>query len=142
MPGQFRQTTPQAAVSLLHRQYSEILYDESPFGNLPLLFKQYLAGQRITFSQGLDLRGATSFQQAVWKATSAIPYGETRSYSWVAERIGKPLAARAVGQALGRNPVPIIVPCHRVIASEGDLGGFSGGLELKRLLLEIEDRTL
>jgi len=74
----------------------------------------------------------------VWQATRLIPYGETRSYLWVAVQIGKPGAARAVGQALGRNPLPVIVPCHRVIAADGGLGGFTGGLEMKRRLLELE----
>jgi len=74
----------------------------------------------------------------VWQATRLIPYGETRSYLWVAVQIGKPGAARAVGQALGRNPLPVIIPCHRVIASDGGLGGFTGGLVMKRRLLELE----
>ena len=78
------------------------------------------------------------FRRLVWEATRLIPYGETRSYGWVAKQIGKPHAARAVGQALGKNPFLIIVPCHRVIAGDGTLGGFGGGLEMKQTLLEME----
>jgi methylated-DNA-[protein]-cysteine S-methyltransferase len=74
----------------------------------------------------------------VWEKTRLIPYGKTRSYSWVAEQMGKPRAVRAVGQALGKNPLPIIIPCHRVIANNERLGGFSGGVEWKRYLLDLE----
>jgi methylated-DNA-[protein]-cysteine S-methyltransferase len=102
--------------------------------------KAYFSHERVSFPDELDLSGATSFQKQVWQQTRLIPYGETRSYLWVAEQIKRPKAARAVGQALGRNPFPIIVPCHRVIASDGGLGGFSGGLEMKKRLLEMEGR--
>jgi methylated-DNA-[protein]-cysteine S-methyltransferase len=77
----------------------------------------------------------------VWEITRLIPYGETRSYAWVAEQIGQPRAVRAVGQALGKNPLPIIIPCHRVITSNGKLGGFGGGLEMKKRLLSLEAAT-
>ncbi len=87
------------------------------------------------------MRYYTQFQKAVWRATAGIPYGETRSYAWVAKRIGNPRAVRAVGQALGANPVPIIIPCHRVIGSSGKLCGFAGGLALKQRLLELENRN-
>ena len=95
-------------------------------------------GHKVTFSDQLDLSGATACQREVWAITGLIPYGETRSYTWVAEQIGKPGAVRAVGQALGRNPLPVIVPCHRVLASNGKLGGFSGGLDMKKHLLRLE----
>ena len=98
----------------------------------------YFAGHKVEFPDCLDLSAATDFQREVWDATRLIPYGETRSYTWVAEQIKKPGAARAVGQALGRNPLPVIVPCHRVLTSNGELGGFSGGLEMKRFLLRLE----
>lgn len=101
-------------------------------------FTDYFAGKRIHFELPLDLASATNFEREVWQAARAIPYGETRSYSWLARQIGKPGGARAVGQALGRNPLPIIVPCHRVLTSSGQLGGFSGGLEMKRYLLKLE----
>jgi O-6-methylguanine DNA methyltransferase len=85
----------------------------------------------------LDM-GGTPFQRAVWKAAAAIPRGETRTYAQIARAVGRPGAARAVGQALGANPVPLLVPCHRVIASDGTLGGFAGGLDLKTRLLALE----
>lgn len=88
----------------------------------------------------VDLSGGTSFQQDVWHALRAVPAGETRSYAWVAERIGRPDAARAVGQAVGANPTVLVVPCHRIVPSDGGLGGYSahGGTELKRRILEHE----
>ncbi len=98
----------------------------------------YFSGERVVFDEGLDIRNATTFQQRVWKATMAIPYGETRSYGWVAARAGQPSASRAVGQALGANPIPIIIPCHRVLAADGSLHGFSGGLSMKKTLLDLE----
>jgi O-6-methylguanine DNA methyltransferase len=98
---------------------------------------EYLAGKRTTFDLPLDLRG-TPFQRAVWDALLAIPYGETRSYAQVARAVRKPDAVRAVGTANGANPVPLVVPCHRVIQSGGKLGGYGGGLDLKRRLLAME----
>ncbi len=98
----------------------------------------YFGGGRPAFDCALDYGEATAFQRSVWEATRTIPYGETRSYSWVARAIGKPAAARAVGQALGRNPLAIVVPCHRVLGNDGGLCGFGGGLEIKKRLLELE----
>lgn len=108
------------------------------FGNLIQRFRIYCSGQRVTFPDQLDLPGATAFQRRVWEITRLIPYGETRSYAWVAQQIGQPRAVRAVGQALGKNPLPIIIPCHRVITSNGKLGGFGGGVEMKKHLLSLE----
>jgi methylated-DNA-[protein]-cysteine S-methyltransferase len=102
--------------------------------------QRYFSGERVGFDIPLDIPQATAFQQEVWKAAAAIPYGETRSYAWIAKRIGRPRAARAVGQALGANPLPVLIPCHRVISSAGTLGGFSGGLSMKRQLLGLESR--
>jgi len=99
---------------------------------------EYFAGKRKTFSIALDLRG-TQFQKDVWEALLAIPIGETRSYGQLAKQLGNPRATRAVGAANGRNPVSIIVPCHRVIGSSGKLTGFGGGLETKAHLLSLED---
>jgi O-6-methylguanine DNA methyltransferase len=98
---------------------------------------QYFAGRRREFSIPLDLRG-TEFQLACWNALLEIPYGETRSYRDIAETIGHPHAYRAVGMSNNRNPVAIVVPCHRVIASSGSLCGYGGGLDLKRKLLDLE----
>jgi methylated-DNA-[protein]-cysteine S-methyltransferase len=99
--------------------------------------EEYFAGKRKSFSIALDMRG-TRFQKEVWEALLAIPYGETRSYGQLAKQLGKPRATRAVGAANGRNPVSIIVPCHRVIGSSGKLTGFAGGLEAKAHLLSLE----
>jgi methylated-DNA-[protein]-cysteine S-methyltransferase len=99
---------------------------------------EYFAGKRKTFSVALDMQG-TRFQKEVWQALLAIPFGETRSYGELAKRLGNPRATRAVGAANGRNPISIIVPCHRVIGSTGKLTGFGGGLENKAHLLSLED---
>ncbi len=98
---------------------------------------QYFAGKRREFTFPLDLRG-TPFQLQCWHALLAIPYGETRSYADIARAVRKPQAFRAVGMANNRNPIAIIVPCHRVIASDGTLCGYGGGLDVKRRLLELE----
>jgi epoxyqueuosine reductase len=98
---------------------------------------EYFAGQRRQFSFALDLRG-TDFQLACWRALLAIPYGETRTYGDIARAVGRPQGFRAVGRANNRNPVAIVVPCHRVIASDGTLCGYGGGLDIKRKLLELE----
>jgi methylated-DNA-[protein]-cysteine S-methyltransferase len=99
----------------------------------------YFAGERTDFDLELDLQG-TEFQRRVWKALLTIPYGETRSYGEIAEQIDAPGAARAVGLANGRNPIAIIVPCHRVIGASGNLTGYGGGLDRKRTLLDLEKR--
>ena len=99
----------------------------------------YFAGRRRKFPVRLDLRG-TPFQRKVWEALRSIPYGETRSYADVARRIGRPRAARAVGMANHWNPVAILVPCHRVIAADGGLGGYASGLRVKKFLLQLEQR--
>lgn len=99
--------------------------------------EEYFAGQRRRFDFPLDLRG-TDFQLACWHALLAIPYGETRTYADIARTVGKRQAFRAVGMANNRNPIAIVVPCHRVIASDGTLCGFGGGLDVKRKLLELE----
>lgn len=101
--------------------------------------REYFEGERQDFSVPLDLRG-TAFQRAVWQALREIPFGETRTYGELARRLGSPDATRAVGAANGRNPVSIIVPCHRVIGSSGKLTGFAGGLEAKGFLLDLESR--
>ncbi len=103
--------------------------------------REYFGGKRKKFSFSGDLSGFTDFQREVLNAAARIPYGEVRSYKWLAERANRPHAARAVGQVMARNPVPIIIPCHRVIGSSGQLCGFAGGLralDLKRKLLSIE----
>ena len=101
---------------------------------------EYFSGKRNSFSVVLDMRG-TRFQKDVWEALLAIPFGETRSYSQLAKRLGNPRATRAVGAANGRNPLSIIVPCHRVIGSSGKLTGFAGGVDKKARLLSLEKKA-
>ena len=112
---------------------------ESKSALVPYLHElnEYFAGERREFCLPLDLRG-TKFQLACWQALLEIPYGETRSYRDIAEALGHPHAYRAVGMSNNRNPVAIIVPCHRVIASSGSLCGYGGGLDIKRKLLDLE----
>ncbi len=98
----------------------------------------YFNGTGISFGQEIKLIAGTEFEKKVWSALKKIPFGETRSYKWIAEKIGNPAAVRAVGQALSKNPIPIVIPCHRVIESDGSIGGFSSGVDIKRRLLEIE----
>jgi len=100
--------------------------------------RRYFAGHPVTFSCELDISAHTPFRRAVWSVVRGIPYAETRTYQWVAEQTGRIRGARAVGQALGSNPVPVIVPCHRVVQSDGCPGGFSLGSRWKRILLEME----
>jgi methylated-DNA-[protein]-cysteine S-methyltransferase len=97
----------------------------------------YFAGERVAFELPMSMRG-TQFERRVWSALRDIPYGETESYGELAARIGAPAAAREVGTANGRNPISVIVPCHRVIGADGSLTGYGGGLERKRLLLDLE----
>jgi methylated-DNA-[protein]-cysteine S-methyltransferase len=98
----------------------------------------YFAGARARFETDTDTSAYTPFQRDVWGAASAIPYGEVRSYGWVAEKVGRPRGARAVGAALGRNPIPIVIPCHRVVGANGALTGFAYGLRWKAGLLALE----
>lgn len=100
-------------------------------------FNEYFAGERKVFDLKLSPHG-TAFQLEVLRALQEIPYGETRSYQDIAEHVGRPKAVRAVGAANGRNPLPIVIPCHRVIGSNGSLTGFGGGLPAKRFLLDLE----
>jgi O-6-methylguanine DNA methyltransferase len=114
-------------------------FEESPDGMRPYVnqLEEYFSGRRREFDFPLDLRG-TEFQLSCWHALRAIPYGETRSYADIARAVGKPKAFRAAGMANNRNPIAIVVPCHRVIASDGGLCGYGGGLDVKRKLLELE----
>jgi len=102
--------------------------------------REYFAGERTDFALPLVVRRGSEFERAVWKAIAAIPYGETLSYGAIARSVGDSGGARAVGLACNRNPLPIIVPCHRVIGSDGKLVGFGGGIERKRWLLQLEAR--
>jgi len=113
------------------------IYNEAPLASVRQQLSEYFAGQRKSFDLPLALQG-TEFQVSVLEALQTIPYGETTSYGAIAKQIGRPKAVRAVGAANGRNPIPIIVPCHRVIGSGGDLTGFGGGLDTKAALLRLE----
>jgi methylated-DNA-[protein]-cysteine S-methyltransferase len=108
-----------------------------PFSAVRAQLRQYFAGERAQFELSLTLKGS-AFERRVWRALQQIPYGDTASYGEIARRVGSPTAARAVGLANGRNPIAVIVPCHRVIGSDGGLTGYGGGLERKRVLLELE----
>lgn len=112
--------------------------DAAPFRTAVRQLAEYFAGERREFDLALAPAG-TPFQQEVWRALRTIPYGTTISYAQLAQRIGRPRAARAVGLANGSNPLPIVVPCHRVIGSNGTLTGFGGGLDVKRRLLMLEN---
>jgi len=99
---------------------------------------EYFKGTRSAFDLPLDLQGGTAFQQSVWQALLAIPRGGTTSYGQLGQRIGRPAAMRAVGAAVGRNPVSVVVPCHRVVGADGSLTGYAGGLDRKTALLQLE----
>ncbi len=135
------QHSPQEARQQLGDSVNCARWSPSLFADLVIHLKAYFSGRQTTFADDLDLSGATPFQRQVWEKTRLIPYGETRSYTWVAEQCEQPRAVRAVGQALGRNPLPIIIPCHRVVTAAGKLGGYSGGLEMKKYLLGLEGST-
>jgi methylated-DNA-[protein]-cysteine S-methyltransferase len=124
---------------LRREKESKLTFEDAPRLLQPYSreLEEYFSGKRRDFTFPLDLRG-TEFQISCWRALQAIPYGETRSYADIARAVGKPAAFRAVGMANNRNPVAIVVPCHRVIASDGTLCGYGGGLDAKRKLLELE----
>jgi len=132
------QESAREAERLLGGRVREAVRADDFFTDLLQRLKSYFAGGRVDFADELDLSPATAFQRQVWRLTRLIPYGETRSYGWVADKLGKSGAGQAVGQALTRNPLPVIVPCHRVVAKDGGLGGYSGGLAKKRYLLLVE----
>ncbi|PYT38799.1 MAG: cysteine methyltransferase [Acidobacteria bacterium] len=115
--------------------------DKAPFAEVIRQLRAYFRGERKEFDLPLAPEG-TEFQLRVWNRLRTIPYGETISYAQLAERIGNPKAVRAVGLANGSNPIPIIIPCHRVIGSDGSLTGFGGGLPTKKMLLELESKQL
>jgi methylated-DNA-[protein]-cysteine S-methyltransferase len=120
---------------------SEWLSDPGLFAEVLCQLRQYFDGERCSFDVPLAAQG-TAFQHSVWRELQCIPYGQTISYGELARRIGKPRACRAVGLANGANPLPIIVPCHRVIGADGSLTGFGGGLPIKRQLLALEQSVM
>ena len=114
---------------------------EQSFKTIRFLLDKYLKGERVDFDVEIDISGESPFTQKVLQELQKIPYGKVRSYGWIGKRLGYEMAARAVGQAAKRNPIPIIIPCHRVIAEGGKLGGFSSGTEIKKKLLSLEGVT-
>jgi len=132
------QRTERAVYDILGNSLKNAVAAPQRLGDLIERYRAYFSGNQVEFTDVLDLDGATPFQRTVWMVTQQIPYGQTRNYAWVAEQAGHPRAVRAVGQALARNPLPVIIPCHRVLSSDGGPGGFSGGLAMKRFLLKLE----
>lgn len=135
------QLTPAGALLDLRIDATAEEMDEDVLGSLAGRVRACVEGEPWPGGIDFDLSSGTPFQQSVWCAIRVIPRGETRSYGWIAETVGRPRAARAVGQAVRRNPLPLLIPCHRVIAADGSLGGFSGGyqaLPTKRSLLHAE----
>ncbi|QQE81149.1 methylated-DNA--[protein]-cysteine S-methyltransferase [Alicyclobacillus sp. SO9] len=122
-----------------HFPHHDLVHVDGEIGQLAVQLKTYLDGEVDHLDGPLELHG-TQFQQAVWDALCAVPFGETRTYSQIAENLRKPSAVRAVGAAIGANPLPIFVPCHRVIGKDGKLTGYRGGIELKASLLLLEAR--
>ncbi|NCF14576.1 MAG: methylated-DNA--[protein]-cysteine S-methyltransferase [Gammaproteobacteria bacterium] len=123
--------------SMRREPEADWIFNEAQLADARRQLREYFAGERRDFDLPLRLQG-TEFQVSVLEALQDIPYGETTSYGEIAKRIGRPKAVRAVGAANGRNPIPIVVPCHRVIGSTGDLTGFGGGLDTKEALLRLE----
>ena len=123
--------------SMRREPEADWIFNETQMSDARQQLREYFSGERRDFDLPLKLSG-TEFQVSVLEALQGIPYGETTSYGEIARRIGRPKAVRAVGAANGRNPIPIVVPCHRVIGSTGDLTGFGGGLDTKEALLRLE----
>lgn len=122
-------------VSTIHPEATESM---APFKTIRTLLDRYLQGREVDFDIEVDISSLGTFTQNVLDELRNIPYGETRTYGWLAKKVGKPGAARAVGQALKRNPIPIIIPCHRIIRDDGTIGGFSMGINIKERLLALE----
>ena len=116
--------------------------DNKKFAKLKNDLKTYFLGRKVQFKERFDLKGGTDFQKKVWQAMQRIPFGQTRSYGWLAKQVGGKNRARAAGAACGSNPIPILIPCHRVIREDGGLGGYGGGLGIKKKLLKIEGSNI
>jgi len=134
-------STAAEARAALRAEYSGLkMLDAAQLPEYADALRRYARGEAESFNFSFDLRGLTEFQQAALRAAYAIPYGETRTYKQLAEAVGRPKAARAIGGAMAKNPIPLMIPCHRVIAVNGSLTGYSGpgGLDTKRRLLQLE----
>ena len=132
------QATEKAALAELDLGQDAAQVSLERFDEVVSRIREFFRGKSVDFRDRLDLSAGTEFQKKVWSSCRDIPYGQTRSYGWIAVRIGNPGASRAVGNALSKNPIPIIIPCHRVLAADGGIGGFSGGLPAKCNLLKLE----
>lgn len=126
--------------AIFRREFPKATENAGAFREMMGTWRAYFEGKKVTPACPLDWTGHSDFQVKVWKLTQSIPRGQVRTYQWVSESLQKPGSARAVGGALGKNPFPIVVPCHRVVRWDGSLGGFTapGGIDLKRTLLERE----
>ena len=140
------QPTPEDVIVLLGEEAADADHSPERFHCLRRSIERYFAAQAVSFlDEATDLHHATAFQRAAWAACRSIPAGETRSYKWLASQAGRPNASRAAGRTMATNRLPVIVPCHRVIASDGSLGGFGRGaaqLNLKRRLLDLEAKAM
>ncbi len=135
----FSKITDTKFMSLIRRRFQkDIIRNDKVLANVKKGLLDYFNGCPVRFKVPLDLSIGTQFQRKVWRKVGEIPYGELRSYKWVARSIGRGHASRAVGNAVGRNPVAPIVPCHRVVCSDGSLGGYSSGVAIKKRLLNLE----
>lgn len=132
---------PQEALAELGPELSRAEHRPGAFSPFQEKVERYIQGGEVEFNEPLDLEGAPPFFRRAWEACRSIPPGETRTYAWLAAAAGRPGAARAAGQAMARNPLSLVIPCHRVIGSDGSLHGYGGGLDLKGSLLEIERRA-
>lgn len=130
--------TPVEALASLGVDAAGATHRPGVFAHLHRRLEAYFRGEAVEFNDPVDLEKTGPFFSKAWAACKSIPRGETRSYQWLAAQAGQPDASRAAGQAMARNPIPLLVPCHRVVASDGSLCGFGGGLELKARLLQLE----
>ncbi len=136
----FSKITETKFLSLLRKRFQkDIIRNDKVLANVKKSLLDYFSGCPVRFKVPLDLSIGTQFQRKVWHKVREIPYGELRSYKWVARSIGRAHASRAVGNAVGQNPVAPIVPCHRVVCSDGSLGGYSSGITIKKRLLNLEE---
>ncbi|MDY6853253.1 MAG: methylated-DNA--[protein]-cysteine S-methyltransferase [Thermodesulfobacteriota bacterium] len=126
--------------SLIYREYKGIAFCHGCFGEIQERIERYLSGEKVNFDFPVDFSRYTMFQRKTWEVTQSIPYGEIRTYKWVSQMIANSRSYRAVGSALRKNPFPLLVPCHRVIRSNGELGGYSaiGDINIKARLLKME----
>ncbi|MGH2594324.1 MAG: methylated-DNA--[protein]-cysteine S-methyltransferase [Anaerolineae bacterium] len=134
----FRQNEASFVADLRRRLKMDVVKSADKLAGIVAQLEAYFAGKRRAFDVPVDLSHVAPFQRSVLMAARSVPAGQVVSYGEIARRIGRPTASRAVGQALGHNPVPIVIPCHRVVASSGGLGGYTGGLEIKKRLLQME----